>query len=292
MTQATITAERRTYQNTLKNNVSITGTGLFTGSKTEITICPAEENFGIVFQRMDLPSKPCIPASLKYIKNIPRCTSLEKEGVVVQTVEHLLSALSAFGIHNALIQLSGSEIPIEDGSSYPFIEMIEKAGIEQQKNEVKSATISTPVYWESGDVQIIALPSSEYRISYTLHYPQCEFLGTQFYSCPIDFDIYKEQIAKARTFCLFEEIEPLLKGEIIKGGGLHNALIFKNNEVLNPEGMRFKDEPVKHKILDLVGDLSLIGIPFVAHIIAIRSGHSCNVSFAKKLKQQLEMEMQ
>ncbi len=274
-------------QKTLKKSTSITGVGLFTGEKVEVVLLPAPEDTGIVFQREDLPLKPKLPACLSFVKETPRCTRLGSNGTSVQTVEHLLSALSAYQIDNLLIQINGPELPACDGSARAFVELIEEAGIQFQNKKRNCFVLEKPVYWSYQQTHLIALPSSEYRISYTMHYPHSLFLKSQYYSFCVNWNAYKQEIAPSRTFSLYEEIEPMLKSGLLKGGGLDNGVVIKGNVVMNPDGVRFHDEMVRHKILDLVGDLSLIGIPFRAHIIAIRSGHFSNVAFARELKNYI-----
>ncbi len=270
-------------QKTIKTSVSLSGTGLFTGTKVNLRICPADVDQGIVFQRIDLPSKPKIAANIAFVRETPRCTILGNEEVVIQTVEHILAAINAYGIDNLLIEIDGPEIPIFDGSSFPFTEMIEKAGVCEQAKEKLIRRITKPVYWSQGNIQLIALPSEEYRISYTLHYPHSSIIGSQFYSVLVNEHQFKNAIANSRTFSLYEEIAPLIEKGLIKGGGLENAVVIKDNTIVNPEGVRYPDEMVRHKILDMIGDLSLVAMPFLGHIIAIRSGHASNTAFAREL---------
>ena len=274
-------------QRTLRHSISFSGKGLFTGSPIDLTIYPAKAGHGIAFQRSDHPGAPLLKASLSSVKATPRCTVLGNERFQVQTVEHLLSALSAFHIDNALIVLSGPEIPIDDGSSLIFTQKIKEAGVEDLKEKRTAIAVSSPLFFSDEDTHIIALPSHEFRISYTLHYPHSPLIRTQFYTVGVDEESYEKQIAPSRTFCLYEEIAPLVERGLIKGGGLDSAVIIAEDRVLNPEGLRFRDEMVRHKILDLIGDLSLIGVHLLVHIIAIRSGHSTNIAFARLLEEQV-----
>lgn len=278
-------------QRTLQETISLNGIGLFTGELVSIRLCPAKANTGILFQRIDLPQKPIFPAKLEYVQGTPRCTIIGSQGVFIQTVEHILAALRAFEIDNLLIEISGSEVPVFDGSSSAFVDAIEKARTCEQDAWKQVYQLRTPLYWSNGDIHLIALPSLEYRISYTLHYPHSRLLRAQFYSVLVNEETFKNEIAPCRTFSLYEEIAPLMKKGLIKGGSLENALIIKEDQVLNPEGVRFPDEMVRHKILDMIGDLSLIEYSFSAHIIAIRSGHTSNNAFAKKLLNHIKMEI-
>jgi UDP-3-O-[3-hydroxymyristoyl] N-acetylglucosamine deacetylase len=277
-------------QKTLGRSVHSSGIGVFTGKDVSIRLCPAPLDAGIVFQRIDLPNHPEFPAKLEFVQGTPRCTLIgDAAGASVQTVEHLLASLNACGIDNVFIEISGPEVPIFDGSSLSFIAMIEEAGVVEQEGVREVVRISKPVYWSQGDIHLVALPSDEYRISYTLHYPNSSAIGTQFFSTLVDQNLFIDEIAPCRTFSVYEEIAPMIEKGLVKGS-LENAVIIKENVVLNPGGLRFSNEMVRHKVLDLIGDLSLIPVLFTAHIIAIRSGHASNNAFAKELFNQIKME--
>ncbi len=277
-------------QKTLGKPISLTGKGLFTAEDATLTICPAEPNAGIVFQRSDLPGKPTIPADLDHVVSTPRCTILGDKHCSIHTVEHVLSALVSMGIDNALLDLNGPEVPIMDGSAQDFVEAILKAGVVDQDSKREVHFLQQPVCWSRGEVHLVAIPSESLRISYTLQFPHSEILHAQYYSTPVTPEHFAKEIAPCRTFCVYEEIAPLVEKGIIKGGGLDNAIIIKNDVVVNPDGVRFSDEMVRHKILDLIGDISLIPIPFVAHVIAIRSGHASNIAFGSELYEQILKE--
>lgn len=277
-------------QKTLKKEASLSGVGLFTGEKVNLTLKPAPINSGIIFKRIDLPDKPKFVASLNSVKETPRCTIIGDEKASILTVEHLLSALAAYEIDNLLVEIDGSEIPVGDGSSQIFVDLIENGKIEEQSANKKIIKIDKALYWSKGDVHIVALPSDSYRISYLLHYPHSDLLKSQYFTAIVDTATYKESIAPCRTFSIYEEIESLLKKGFIKGGGLNNAVIIKDNKILNPDGVRFPEEMARHKILDLIGDLSLMGGKIYGHIIAIRSGHFSNISFAKMLLKSITTE--
>jgi UDP-3-O-[3-hydroxymyristoyl] N-acetylglucosamine deacetylase len=267
-------------QRSLQRSISAAGIGVFTGEKVSIRLCPSEANTGIVFQRVDLPHRPILPARAELVQGTPRCTLIGNGRDSVQTVEHLLAALRAYGIDNVLIEISGGEVPIFDGSAAKFVEMIEEAGIQELKEKKDYHRLKTPIFWSQGDIHLIALPSDEYRISYTMHYPHS--IGTQFYTFALDQERFKNEIAPCRTFSIYEEIAPMIEKGLFKGGSLDNAVIFKEGVVVNPEGLRFPDEMVRHKVLDLFGDLSLVP-PFLAHVVAVCSGHASNNAFAKEL---------
>jgi UDP-3-O-[3-hydroxymyristoyl] N-acetylglucosamine deacetylase len=250
----------------------------------DLTINPAPAGYGVRFQRSDRPEKPILKATLDAVQATPRCTIIGDQQVQVRTVEHLLAALRAFHIDNALIVLNGSEVPIGDGSAAPFCDLIKMAGIETLEMRRDIYTLSEPVCLSRDDgVSLVAFPSSDLRISYTLHYS----FTSQFYAFCEDEEIFEREIAPCRTFCLYEEIEPLIREGYLKGGSLESALVIADGRLLNPDGFRFRDEMARHKILDLFGDLSLMQIAFSAHILAVRSGHATNVAFAKLLYEQL-----
>lgn len=224
-----------------------------------------------------------IPASIEYVVNTSRSTTIGIDGVYIHTVEHVLAALSAYQIDNLLIEISDMEPPIGDGSSQVFIEMIESAGVVSQEGTVSPFQLSQPVYFSEGSCHLVALPADEFRISYTLHYPEHPRLHAQFVTFPINAEVFKQQIASSRTFSTYEEVSLLMDLGLIKGGSLANAVIIHRDAVFSQGGMRFPDEMARHKLLDLIGDLSLIGFSIRMHVIAIRSGHETNIAFAKKL---------
>ncbi len=277
-------------QKTLEQSVSISGIGLFTAENATLTLHPLEDNSGIYFLRSDLHGKPRIPADLDHVVSTPRCTILGNERFTIHTVEHLLSALKGMQIDNVLVELTGPEIPIMDGSAEPFVELIQKGGVQELDAERRVFQINKPVSWSQGDVHLVAIPASEMRVSYTLHFPNSAILRSQYLSAEITPSFFAAEIASCRTFCLYEEIAPFIENGLIKGGGLDNAVIIKNDIVINPDGVRFPDEMVRHKILDFIGDLSLVPIDFIAHVIAIRSGHASNIAFAGALYNHIKME--
>ncbi|HSX11126.1 MAG TPA: UDP-3-O-acyl-N-acetylglucosamine deacetylase [Chlamydiales bacterium] len=276
-------SESAEMQKTIKREVFASGIGLFTGDKVTVKIAPAPKNYGIIFQRVDLPGKPEIPAQLDFVREAPRCTRLATPKASIHMVEHLLSALCALGVDNARIEVEGPEILAADGSAKLFVDLIETAGLQEQKAPRPIMQITEPLYWSEGEVHLVALPADEFRISYTMHYPHSPLLRSQYYSIALTPERFKNEIAPCRTFSLYEEILPFIERGMIKGGGLENALVIKDDQILNPEGARFPDEMGRHKILDLIGDLSLLGTRIRGHIISIRSGHASNVAFAKIL---------
>lgn len=276
-------------QRTVQRETNVSGIGLFTGEKVSLKLLPAPCGSGIAFRRMDLSERPLIAASVDSVRDTTRTTRLGTEAGEIAMVEHLLSALSACGIDNALVEINGPEVPACDGSAKAFVDLIEQAGIKILDKPRRYLEVKQPVFWSDRDIHLVALPCEEFKISYTLHYPASELLGSQFVSFSVTPEEYRGAIAPCRTFSLYEEIAPLIERGFIKGGGLDNAVVIQNNRVLNPGGVRFPDEMARHKILDLIGDLSLIGCRLKAHIIAIRSGHAGNIAFAKMLLNYLKV---
>ncbi|MBI3508590.1 MAG: UDP-3-O-[3-hydroxymyristoyl] N-acetylglucosamine deacetylase [Chlamydiia bacterium] len=276
-------------QHTLCRPVSAQGIGLFTGETVSLTLLPAPAGHGIVFERVDLPGSLRIAAVCDSVRATPLCTVLGAGDVRVQTVEHLLAALRAYDLDNVLIQMTGSEVPIFDGSSKAFISLIEQAGVQEMEEEIETLSLKEPLYWSEGNVHLIALPANEYKISYTLHYPHCPVIGSQFYSFSVTKDRFVQEIAPCRTFSIYEEIAPMIEKGLIKGGCLDSAVLVKEGVIANPEGLRFQDEMARHKVLDLIGDCSLLP-KFVAHIVAVCSGHTSNHQFGKKFLNYVKGE--
>jgi UDP-3-O-[3-hydroxymyristoyl] N-acetylglucosamine deacetylase len=275
-------------ENTLKKEVVFSGHGIFTGQEAVIRLSPAPIGTGIVFYRTDIPGASGIEAKVENVIEATRCTKIGKGGNSVQTVEHLLAAIKSFNVDNLKIEISGPEVPIFDGSSLPFVRFIQEAGVASQEGKKSCYSLKKPLYWSKGETHLVALPSNEFRISCTIHFPHSPYLRSQYYSTVIGKEVFEKEIAPCRTFSLYEEVAPLIEKGILKGGGLENGVVIQGDRVLNPEGVRFADEMVRHKILDIIGDLALVGLPFLAHIIAIRSGHAAHHAFAKELIKELE----
>ncbi len=299
-------------QHTLKTPISISGTGLHTGVLVDMVLNPANPGFGFQFKRVDLPGEPVIKADCDLVTDTSRGTTLEDKGAKVSTVEHILAALVGMGVDNCLIEINGPEIPIMDGSSQPFIEAIDKAGIEEQQAAKQWYTIDTNIsfYDEGKRVEMMAMPAVEYKVTTLIDF-NSPVLGTQHAGLKNIYD-FKTEIAPCRTFCFLHELEALLANNLIKGGDINNAIvvvdkpvteeemgrlagIFKKDKIevksegyLNNLELRFPNEPARHKLLDVIGDLALIGYPIKAHIIANRPGHFSNVEFAKLIKQYIK----
>lgn len=280
-----ITKQRK--QRTLQKPVSFSGLGVHTGERVTMQFCPAAVGSGIVFQRVDLPNKPIVPATLEYVCDTNRSTTIGIDKVRIHTVEHVLAAIRSYDIDNLRIEVSNVEPPIGNGSSDAFVKMIEEAGIKEQEALTSVIKVQQPLYWTEKDIHLVALPYDGYRISYTLNYSESKILGAQYYSLMVDSENFKNEIGSCRTFSLYEEVSALMDRGLIKGGSLDNAVVIKGDVVFSREGLRFPDEMVRHKILDVIGDLSLVGIPFEAHIISIRSGHSTNYQLAKAIYKHI-----
>ncbi|MBA3957540.1 MAG: UDP-3-O-acyl-N-acetylglucosamine deacetylase [Parachlamydiaceae bacterium] len=287
MSQSSQFTTTRRKQRTLAKAVAFSGIGVHTGEKVNMRFCPAAEGHGVVFQRVDLPGRPLIPARIEYVCDTLRSTTIGIDKVRIHTVEHVLAAVRAFEIDNLLIEVSNIEPPIGNGSSDAFVKMIEEAGIVEQQATTPIVKIREPLYWSDKDIHLVALPYDGYRITYTLHYPDSDILKAQFYTGTITSETFKNEIAGCRTFSLYKEVAMLMDRGLIKGGSLDNAVVIQDNVVFSREGLRFPDEMVRHKVLDVIGDLSLVGIPFEAHIIAVRAGHSSNFHMAKAIYKHI-----
>jgi len=299
-------------QQTLKSPVSLHGVGLHTGSHVTITMKPANPGYGIRFQRIDLPEQPVVKADADLVVDTSRGTTLEYNGARVSTVEHVLSALVGLQIDNVLIELDGPEIPILDGSAREFIEAIESAGIQEQEATRIVYSIDTNIHYYDPvkNVDMLLIPSNDYAITTLIDF-NSPVLGTQ-HATLKNLGEFKNEIGPCRTFCFLHELEYLLENNLIKGGDLNNAIVVvdkvvedtqlehlakvfnkqkievKSEGILNNIQLRYPNEPARHKLLDVVGDLALVGHAIKGHIIASRPGHASNVEFAKKIKQYIK----
>lgn len=273
---------------TLNKEIQYNGIGLHKGEEIKMKLIPAKSG-GIVFKRVDLESgKNEISMDIENTFDLTRGTNLKNEfGAAVYTIEHFLSALYIAGITDLIVELDGNELPIGDGSAKVFLEVIEGVGIQELEEEVKEIEIKTPINLTVGDKHIVALPYDGYKITYTIKFDHT-FLKSQMLEVVLDMESYKNEIANARTFGFDYEIDYLKKNNLALGGTLDNAIVVKKDGVLNPDGLRFEDEFVRHKILDLIGDLKVLNRPIKGHIIAIKAGHALDIEFAKLLKKQEE----
>ena len=304
-------------QRTIEKSRSCRGIGLHTGVESTITFHPAPENYGIKFIRSDIKDSPEIKADIDHVVDISRGTTIEQNDVRIHTVEHALAAVTGLRIDNILIELNGKEPPVMDGSAKDFVDALLDGGVVFQNEERKVLEINRAVNYTDyyRDIDIHVIPSDRFRVTFMVEYP-LPALGTQYeaiYNMEEDFAV---EVAPARTFCFLSEVEMLREQGLIKGGALDNALVIvdkkidKNeierlrnlfgieetiihgvNGILNGKVLRFKNEPVRHKTLDLIGDLALLGVPIKGHVTAARAGHASNVEFVKKLKKEYSEEL-
>ncbi len=302
------------FQHTIKKETSLTGVGLHTGQNVTVKFLPAPPNHGIKFQRVDLPGQPVIPADCDLVTTVQRGTTLEKNNAIVATVEHLMSALVGLQIDNCLVQVDGIEIPIIDGSARPFVDALESAGLAEQNEDRDVFELRQNIHYfdkESG-VEYLAMPSNRYKVTALIDY-KSEVLGQQHASLDRVTD-FKNEIAPSRTFCFLHELEMLYDAGLIKGGDLNNAIVVVDKPITEDERLRLAtlfnkpdikvveegilnniklhhhNEPARHKLLDVVGDLGLMGTPINANIIATKPGHKHNIEFAKILKAHIKQE--
>lgn len=304
-------------QRTIKKRVSLSGIGLHTGGKSTITFVPAPINHGVTFVRTDLENSPAIPADIDHVIDITRGTTLGINNVKVHTVEHVLAAIAGLQIDNLIVELSNSEPPVHDGSARPYVDALLKAEIAEQDAPKSYLEIDTPIFYSEKDrgVDIVVTPADRLRITFMVDYKN-PALGTQ-YTSLVDLDSeFVEEFSSARTFCFLSEVDELYEAGLIKGGGLDSALVIVDIEltkemqnnirelsgekgeifagksgILNDTPLRYYNEPVRHKAVDLLGDLALIGVPLKGHILAARSGHAANVALAKKIREIYEKKL-
>lgn len=270
------------HQRTVAGEISCSGTGVHSGRTVNLTIKPAPPNHGIKFIRTDLRNAPCIPALFKMVTDTTAATVLGSNGVIVSTVEHLLAGLAGLSIDNALIEIDAYEIPILDGSAFPFVSMINEIGIQQQDAQRCFFIIKKPVILEEGGKKAALYPEAAFKISYTIEYDN-DLIGTQTYSLEVNETAFEKEISPARTFGFYHEYQLLQKHGLARGGSLENAVVIDGQAILNQDGLRYPDEFVRHKILDCIGDFSLLGMPVRGHIIASKSGHLFNHRLLTKL---------
>ena len=275
--------ELQALQTTLAKPATFSGIGLHTGNMCKMTFNPAPINTGIKFVRVDLPDRPEIAANVNNVKDISRGTTLGIGDVRIHTVEHILAAITGMGLDNVIIEIDSNEPPVGDGSSMPFLKVLKEAGtnIQGEPREYFELTEAVSIY--HNDMYVVVVPDKEFRVSFTVSYNH-PLLGCQYESFVIKGDVFERELASSRTFCFENEVETLRQQGLIKGGSLENAVVIGENKVLNDK-LRYPDEFVRHKMLELIGDLTLLGKPLKAHVIAIKSGHALNIKVAQKLFQ-------
>jgi UDP-3-O-[3-hydroxymyristoyl] N-acetylglucosamine deacetylase len=268
-------------QTTISQIIEISGIGLHTGVEVNLQLRPAPENTGYIFVRTDLDNFE-IPASVEYISHCSYATTLMRKGVVLSTCEHLLSALRGCGIDNCFIRLDSIEIPILDGSSEVFLELIERAGTQEQNAPRRFLKVLEKVEFQQGDRKMSIEPSDKYEIECAIDFPH-PFIKKQTYNFELNNGSFGREIASARTFGFTTEIEMLRKANLALGGSLDNAIVLTPDGMLNENPLRFENEFVRHKILDIIGDFALLGMPFLGKLKAEKSGHSVHASLMSKL---------
>ncbi|MBW2066650.1 MAG: UDP-3-O-acyl-N-acetylglucosamine deacetylase [Deltaproteobacteria bacterium] len=271
-------------QRTLKDYVSCTGIGLHSGEKVNLTIKPAPDNHGIMFVRKDLPGHPAIRARSENVVDTNLCTSIGKNGCRVSTVEHLMAALFGLGIDNVRIELDGPEVPIMDGSAAPFIFLLKNVGIKVQKALKRFILIKKPFRVSEGNRSVSVRPSSELKICYAIDF-QHPLLRNQRYSMCFSAREFVHEISRARTFGFLKDIEILWENGLAKGGSLDNAIVIDEFRIVNEDGLRYKDEFVRHKILDFIGDLAILGAPVIGEFDVEKSGHLLNQHMLRTLME-------
>ncbi len=272
-------------QRTIANEVSFSGIGLHTGNLTTIVFKPAPPNSGVTFYRVDLPGRPGVKADIDHVVDVSRGTTIGINGAKVHTVEHVLAAIAGLGLDNLEIEVDANETPVGDGSALPFMATLKKAGIVEQDEEREIITIRHPVYYKNDDVTLSVLPSDELRMTMTIAYDHVA-VGTQYASFTINPENFEKEIAPARTFCFLRDVKMLQDQGLIRGGSLENAVVIGDDAILNDD-LRFPDEFVRHKILDLLGDMFLLGMNVRGHVIGVKSGHAMHVMFSKQIKRSL-----
>ena len=299
-------------QRTIKKASSCTGVGLHTGVESTITFKPAPENYGIRFKRIDIKGSPAIKADIDHVVDISRGTTIKQNGIRIHTVEHTLAAVSGLRIDNILIELTSKETPVMDGSAKDFVEALQSSGRVTQEANRRVLPIGRAVTYSDTvkEIDIHVIPSDRFRVTFMVEYPLPQ-LGTQYEAIYNMEEDFAKEVAPARTFCFMSEVEMLKEQGLIKGGSLGNAVVIMDkkidpkeidhlralfgieetiisgaNGILNDMTLRFQNEPVRHKTLDLIGDLALLGIPIKGHVTAARSGHASNVEFVKMIRQE------
>jgi len=272
-------------QQTLNQPASFSGVGLHSGNRVNMTFLPAPPNSGIKFRRSDLEGKPEIEARVENVVENNRSTTLAKGNTRIHTVEHVLATFAGYGIDNAVVELDANEPPIGDGSAEEYCKLIQSAGIVAQDERRDTYSISAPIELEMGETVMTLFPDEALKISCTSSDRQGRF--TQFYSLELSPKSWEKELAPARTFCFYEEIEYLIKNGLIRGGSLENAVVIRDDAVLTTEPLRYPDEFVRHKMLDIVGDLFLLGRPVHGHLVAVKPSHAANCEMVRRIAAQM-----
>ncbi len=274
---------RNLLQRTINKSISCTGIRVHSGKKIRLTLHPASEDTGFTFVRTDIAGSPVIKACLENVVHTRLATSLGRDGVVVATVEHLLSALVGLGVDNVRIEVSGAEVPIMDGSSAPFVYLLKNVGVKSQSKYKKFYVIRKPLSVSDGDKYVTVAPANEFSIDYSISFdhPLIRNQGLSFRFSDVTFE---REISRARTFGFLAEVEHLKKNGFARGGSLANCVVLDRFRILNQDGLRYKDEFIRHKVLDFIADISLMGAPIIGHFTACKSGHTLNYTLLTKLE--------
>ncbi|NNF99066.1 MAG: UDP-3-O-acyl-N-acetylglucosamine deacetylase [Desulfobacteraceae bacterium] len=262
-------------QRTLAKSVNCTGVGLHSGKPANLTLHPAPLNHGIKFKRVDLQNQPCVPAHFSRVVDTSLATVIGSEGCIVSTIEHLMASFAGLSIDNVLVEVDTYELPFMDGSSGPFTELIHSAGIVELNGPRHYFLIKSPIELSQDDKSVVIMPAPEFKISFTIEYDH-PLIGTQSCSYDINEQIFTEEICRARTFGFLHEYEYMKRYGLARGASLENVVVVDKDGVVNEGGLRYPDEFVRHKVLDCVGDISLLGLPLLGHVIANKSGHALN----------------
>src|SRR5437588_7701888 len=273
------------FQQTVSKTASFSGTALHTGEKVTLKLHPAPVDHGIKFRRKDLQDEPTIDARIENLKTVERATTIGEGSVRVHTVENVLAVLSAMGVDNAIVEMDANEPPIGDGSAQAYVDLIKKAGVTAQEEPRKFFDVRDTMHVESKTgALIVLLPDDKFRISCTQAGPNNRF--AQFLSMEVTPAGFEREIAPARTFVFYEDVKPLMDKNLIKGGSLENAIVVRGDAVLSKEPLRFADEFVRHKILDIIGDLALVGRRIRGHVVAVKPGHAANADLARAITRE------
>jgi len=266
-------------QKTIGKEVNCSGTGVHSGRKVHLKVKPAPINHGIKFVRTDLPNRPCVAARFNKVVDTSLATVIGEGGFIVSTIEHLMAALAGLTIDNAIVEVDAYELPIMDGSAGPFVRMLRSAGIKIQTAPRYFFVVQEPVELEDEGKFVGVYPAPHFRVTCTIEYSDCPLIQLQTHDVVITPEDFENEIADARTFGFLQEVEYMKKFGLAQGGSLDNAIVIDQDKVLNEGGLRYADEFVRHKILDCIGDFSLIGLPIMGHVVAKRSGHTFNHAF-------------
>ena len=276
-------------QQTLDRPASFSGIGLHSGNRVSMTFLPAPANSGLRFRRVDLEGKPEIEARVENVSETTRSTTLARGNTKIHTVEHVLAAFAGYEVDNAIIELDANEPPIADGSAREFCKMIQGAGVVAQDEKREPYTVTEPIELQMGETLMTLFPGEGLKITCTSADQRGRF--TQFYSAEITPKTWEHELSHARTFCFYEEIEYLIKNGLIRGGSLENAVVIREDAVLTTEPLRYPEEFVRHKMLDILGDLSLLGRPICGHVLAVKPSHAANCEFVRRIVAQMQKPM-